>query len=215
MTDGDLVRQCLAGRTDAYEHLVRQWAPRVLAVCHARVGRADLSEELAQETLFRGYKALATLAEPDKFGPWIAGIATRVCLDWLKASERKTITMSALAGDRSADELMDRRQEHRAAAEEDEEDVERLMQEVERLPEKHREALMLYYYEGCTYDELAKLLGVSAATVNARLTQARQMLRERLVHRESPPRTAGAYEPRSAAGSQVPSPLGGEGKGEG
>ena len=187
MTDGDLVRQCLAGQTDAYEHLVQQWAARILAVCHARVGRADVAEELAQETLFRGYKALASLAEPDKFGPWIAGIATRVCLDWLKASERKTVPMSALGGDRSANDLIDRRQEQRAAAAGDEEDVARLMQEVERLPEKHREALMLYYYEDCTYDELAKLLGVSAATVNARLTQARQMLRERLLEKEEQP----------------------------
>jgi RNA polymerase sigma factor (sigma-70 family) len=187
MTDGDLVRQCLAGDTNAYEHLVRTWAPRVLAVCHARVARADVAEELAQETLFRGYKALASLAEPDKFGPWIAGIAARVCLDWLKARERTTVTMSALGEDKTADDLIDRRQQHRAAAADDEEDVARLMEEVERLPEKHREALMLYYYQDCTYQDLAQLLGVSSATVNARLTQARQMLRERLLKAEEQP----------------------------
>ena len=55
-----------------------------------------------------------------------------------------------------------------------------MMQVVEKLPEPLREALMLYYYEDCTYQQLAKTLGVSAATVNARLTQARQLLRERL-----------------------------------
>ena len=180
MTNGDLVRQCLAGDPDAYEPLVRAWASRVLAVCHARVGRADVAEELAQESLFRAYKALASLAEPDKFGPWICGIATRVCLDWLKAKERTTVTMSALNEERT-DDVIDHRQQHRSA---DQEDVARLMEEVERLPEKHREALMLYYYQDCTYQDLAKLLGVSAATVNARLTQARQMLRERLVRKE-------------------------------
>jgi DNA-directed RNA polymerase specialized sigma24 family protein len=40
---------------------------------------------------------------------------------------------------------------------------------------------MLYYAQDCTYEELGKLLGVSAAAVNARLTKARKMLRERLV----------------------------------
>ena len=42
---------------------------------------------------------------------------------------------------------------------------------------------MLYYYQsaGSTYRELAELLGVSSATVNARLTKARQMLRERMM----------------------------------
>ena len=36
---------------------------------------------------------------------------------------------------------------------------------------------MLYYYEDCTYQDLAQRLGVSAATINARLTQARRMMR--------------------------------------
>jgi RNA polymerase sigma-70 factor (ECF subfamily) len=58
------------------------------------------------------------------------------------------------------------------------------MDEVERLPEPLREVLMLYYYEDCTYHDLAQRLGVSAATINARLTQARMMLREKLVAQE-------------------------------
>jgi RNA polymerase sigma-70 factor (ECF subfamily) len=194
MTDGDLVRQCLAGQTDAYEPLVRAWAARALAVCHARVGRADVAEELAQESLFRAYKALGTLAEPEKFGAWLCGIATRVCLDWLKAKDRTTVSMSALGEETNPDDLIDRRRAFRAAAADDAEDVARLMKEVERLPENHREALMLYYYQDCTYQDLAKLLGVSAATVNARLTQARQMLRERLVERET------EHAPRRVAG---------------
>ena len=39
---------------------------------------------------------------------------------------------------------------------------------------------MLYYYEDLTYKGLAELLGVSTATINARLTKARALLRERL-----------------------------------
>ena len=57
----------------------------------------------------------------------------------------------------------------------------RLLEEVESLAEPHREILMLYYYQDVTYRELAEMLGVSTATVNARLTQARAMLRERLL----------------------------------
>ena len=39
---------------------------------------------------------------------------------------------------------------------------------------------MHYYYHDYTYQDLADLLGVSAATVNARLTKARALLRQRL-----------------------------------
>ena len=43
-----------------------------------------------------------------------------------------------------------------------------------------RQAVMLYYYDDVSYRELGELLGVSAATINARLTKARTILRQRL-----------------------------------
>ena len=55
-----------------------------------------------------------------------------------------------------------------------------LLAEVEALPEDFRRVVMLYYYEDLTYRDLAQLLGVSTATINARLTKARALLRERL-----------------------------------
>jgi RNA polymerase sigma-70 factor (ECF subfamily) len=184
MTDGDLVRQALAGAAAAYEALVRRWSPRVMGVCHARVGRAAAAEDLAQETLLRGMRALSTLAEPDKFGPWICGIASRTCLDWLKRSERTEVSLSHAGGGSGdggdGEARFPAAGGDAAASVEHADELERLMAEVERLPPALREALMLYYYEDCTYQDLAKRLGVSAATVNARLTQARMALRERL-----------------------------------
>jgi RNA polymerase sigma-70 factor (ECF subfamily) len=185
MTDGQLVRQALAGAMPAYETLVRRWTPRVLGVCHARVGRAAAAEDLAQEALLRGLRALATLADPEKFGPWLCGIATRTCLDWLKKSERTEVSLSRAGGGEDDGEMRFAAAGGDAAeAAERADDVERLMSEVEKLPGPLREALMLYYYEDCTYQELAGRLGVSAATINARLTQARMALREKLVTKE-------------------------------
>ena len=189
MTDGDLVRQARRGDAAAYGHLARRWAARVLAVCHARTASADAAEDLAQEALLRGLRALPTLADADKFGPWLVGIAVRTCLDWLKSPKRSEVSLEALANRSSevADDaatVYDVSRENDAEAARDARDrAERLTREVERLPQAYREVLMLYYYQsaGCTYRELADLLGVSAATINARLTKARQMLRERMM----------------------------------
>ena len=41
MSDAELVRQTLTGRTEAYEELVRRWAGRVTSLCHAKVGCAS------------------------------------------------------------------------------------------------------------------------------------------------------------------------------
>src|SRR3954471_1707647 len=164
MTDGELVRHTLAGRTTAYDQLVRKWAPRATAVCHARVGRADVAEELAQEALFRSFKALSSLAEPEKFGGWLCGIASRVCLDWLKDKDRSQVNFNALGEDVKPEDLADHRGGGGGELEQREE-LKQLMDEVQKLPEKHREVLMLYYYEDWTYQELAKILETSAATI--------------------------------------------------
>jgi RNA polymerase sigma-70 factor (ECF subfamily) len=177
MSDAELVRDALAGTSGAYEQLVRRWSPRVMAVCHARLGRADAAEDLTQETLLRGLRSLPTLADPEKFGPWMCGIASRACLDWLKSRQREEVPMSALAEN---DAFVTSRNHSASDEADDRDEIERMMQEVERLPMDYREVLMHYYYDDCTYEQLAELLHVSSATINARLTKARQLLRERL-----------------------------------
>jgi RNA polymerase sigma-70 factor (ECF subfamily) len=180
-SDGDLVRRVLGGDAASYEELVRRWAGRVLALCHARVGRAGMAEDLAQESLLRGYAALRSLSDPEKFGPWLHGIATRVCLDWLKAKERTQVTFSDLGGGSDPEGFLGGSSAGRPGESlEKEDEVRSLLAEVGRLPEELRRVLFLFYYEDLSYKDIAGLLGVSAATVNLRLTKARMLLRRRL-----------------------------------
>jgi RNA polymerase sigma-70 factor (ECF subfamily) len=176
MDDAELVRQVLAGNTDAYADLALRWAGRVTALCHARLARADLAEELAQETLVRGFEELPSLADPTRFGPWLAGIAANTCRDWLKSHQNRSVHFSALPNgmpDSPAgpDPLAEAERADESA---------RLMRAVEELPEDLRVVLMLFYYEQASYRDIAHLLDVSTATVNARLTRARALLRTRL-----------------------------------
>jgi RNA polymerase sigma-70 factor, ECF subfamily len=179
MSDAELVRRVLAGRTEAYEELVRRWAGRITAVCHAKVGRADVADDLAQETLLRGYRALSSLVDPAKFGSWLCGIAIRASLDWLKAKERSQVNFSALGPSYNPEDSLQRHRSNGRPEDRDEE-LKQLMAEVEALPEEFRQVVMLYYYEDVTYRDLAEFLGVSPATINARLTRARMLLRNRL-----------------------------------
>ncbi|HXG09157.1 MAG TPA: sigma-70 family RNA polymerase sigma factor [Gemmataceae bacterium] len=182
MSDGNLVRQALAGRAEAYEELVRRWAGRVVALCHAKVGRADLADDLAQETLLRAYRALASLADPERFGSWLHGIALRTCFDWLRSNHRTPIPFSALGPDFHPEEVLSRASSSGEAAVDREDERRELLAQVEALPDAYRQVVMLYYYQDITYRQIAALLGVSPATVNARLTRARALLRERLSH---------------------------------
>lgn len=170
-SDADLVREALSGRTAAYAVLVHRWSARVLAVCHGRVGNAATAEDLAQETLLRGLRSLASIREPERFGSWICGIATRTCLDWLKSKQRTEVSIDSVAAPAA---------EVPPHAKDANESWDQLQQEIEQLPAECREVLMLYYYSESTYQELGDMLNVSAATINARLTKARKLLRHRL-----------------------------------
>ncbi len=180
MTDGDLVRQATDGRSAAYGELVRRWSAQVLAMCHARVGRHAIAEELAQETLLRGFRSLGSIEAPDRFGSWICGIAHRVCMDHRKAKQSSQVSFSAIDADQPAEQFVATTDSVIATAQRHEERAQ-LLQEIDRLPDELRETLILYYYDDVTYQELAEQLMVSPATINARLAKARALLRQRLL----------------------------------
>ena len=178
-SDAELVREAGNGRPDAYGELARRWSPRVMAVCHARVRCQTAAADLAQETLLRGFRDLVTLKSPEKFGAWLRGIAQRVCLDWLKSKERTQVPFTRLNDDGLIERQLAAGDNVEAAVAQADE-VHRLMAEVESLSDNHREALMLFYCGEMSYREMAELLGVSTATINARLSEARGLLRQRL-----------------------------------
>jgi RNA polymerase sigma-70 factor (ECF subfamily) len=177
MTDAELVRLARDGHASAFEQLTRRWAARVLAVCRARVSQPAAAEDLAQEALLRGLQHLHTLAQPEKFGPWLRGIAVRVCLDWLKARAAAPVRLAS-----QLDDPLDPADEAETPSEQAEraDSRERLLAEVRSLPDDLRETVLLYYFDDVTYVDLADLLGVSRATINSRLAKARELLARRL-----------------------------------
>lgn len=158
--DAALVLQVLAGNHDAYAQLVLRYAGRVFALCHARVGHVEVAEELAQETLMRGLDELPSLADPSRFAPWLAETAAHTCQDYLQARQ---------AGARGSAQGLGKREEPN-----------RLLQAIDALPEECRSVYLLARYQEATYKDIAQLLDVSTATVNARMTRARALLRQSL-----------------------------------
>jgi RNA polymerase sigma-70 factor (ECF subfamily) len=170
MTDGELVRRVVAGEAAAYGELARRWYRRILAMCQAQVFRDD-AEDLAQEVLCRGYLKLATLADPEQFGPWLRGIAGHICIDWRRHRTRRPTVAGTELHAVSA-------QAKDVVVADDERKL--ILHHISTMPQDLREVILLRYYENLTYDEMANWLGIARATVSERLAKARAILRIRL-----------------------------------
>jgi RNA polymerase sigma-70 factor (ECF subfamily) len=174
MTDGDLVRMVREGSVSACETLVRRYAAQLLAICRTRVRSHHSAEDLAQESLLKALKSLHTLTDDNNFGPWVRSIAINLCRDAQRSAKRHERDWPSLDSQNGSlfdgkvaqpEEPLERLEEH-----------ESLWAAIEALPADCREVLLLRYFDDRGYDEMASLLGVSRATVNARLARARSIL---------------------------------------
>jgi RNA polymerase sigma-70 factor (ECF subfamily) len=181
MDDAQLVRQAQAGQTSAYEVLVRRWSARLVGYIRSKVRHVQVAEDIAQDCLLKAFRSLPSLKKPDRFGSWLLSIGHHASLDWLKARSRLDVQLRDLNANVSDTEssmiAISKAPDARLDADEQRQT---LLRAVDELPEPLREVLLIYYYDNVTYSEMATMLGISAATVNSRLTKARATLRDRL-----------------------------------
>src|SRR5947209_645605 len=173
--DRDLLQR-FAGDGDqaAFAALVRRHAGLVFGVCR-RALRNDADAEDACQAVF------VILAGKAANGGWQSSVA-----NWLYATARKVSRNARVSADRRA------RREGRAAVPEAVTDLDRMTgreafavldEELDRLPPRYREPLVLCYLQGLTRDEAAARLGVSPITLKSQLDRGRKHLAAALTRR--------------------------------
>jgi len=71
-----------------------------------------------------------------------------------------------------------------AVSENDKEIYKALLSELQKLPDKYKSVLILYYYEGYSSKEIAEILKVKEATVRTHMKRGREILKEKLKGKE-------------------------------
>jgi RNA polymerase sigma-70 factor (ECF subfamily) len=167
--DRDLVAASRRGDRVAYAALIHRYAGRVYAVCLGILGDASESEDMTQETFMRGLTSINTLRDGERFPAWITQIARNLCRDNIRTEKRRK-------------QLLERRI---ADATPIGPDVSELLAALQKLPEKHRIPLALYYLDGRDVATLAEELGTTEAAAYTRLSRARRALRNIIEGAES------------------------------
>jgi RNA polymerase sigma factor (sigma-70 family) len=168
--DENAVRACRQGDKTAYALLVKKHYRHVFGVCFGMLARVHDAEDMAQETLLKGFRSIGSLGKADQFESWIIRIARNVCIDFLR-KQKRACSVPVRAYDETPDGVTTNG------------DCHDLEQALRRLPQELRLPLTLYYFEHKNARSIGEMLGISHSLVCHRIREARNQLHEFLTER--------------------------------
>jgi RNA polymerase sigma-70 factor (ECF subfamily) len=166
------IRACLDQKRyqEAFDRLVLDFQKKVFHLAYAMLGDPALAEDLAQDVFVRIWKSLPGFRGQSSLTTWIYAITRNTCLTALKgAGARRESSLEEPGIARAAEQAGRKPSAH---AEID------VLRFLNQLPEKHQQALRLYYLEEKSYEEVARLLDWPMGTVKTCLHRARKELSE-------------------------------------
>jgi len=179
----DIIKNCQNGSAEAFATVVERYEKPIFSflykLTYRSVNREEI-EDLVQEVFLKAYYSIRTFdaARRVKFSTWLYTIARNHFISfWRKQSgdvrvvEDDISELHSVADPKSRvprDEVLDK------------ELSEKVAEAIAQLPEKQKSALLLQYYEGLSYEEIAEIMNCSVGTVKSRLARAREKLYQSL-----------------------------------
>ncbi|HKB02418.1 MAG TPA: sigma-70 family RNA polymerase sigma factor, partial [Gemmataceae bacterium] len=175
LSDADLLRRFQNDRdSDAFTELVERYAPLVWGACRRVLGNDPQAEDALQATFIALARNARSLRRPERLPAWLYNVARRIAWRHRAATARRaTGPVPDLPS--AAPSPADQASGHELIA--------IVEDEVARLPEKYRSAILLCWFEETSLDDAARQLGLTKATLWGRLKRARERLRRRLAAR--------------------------------
>src|SRR3954470_22206660 len=164
-SDEQLVALFRAGSEEAFGAIHERYRQRLFAYARQMLGgsRQD-AEDALQDVFLRAYGALRANERPVSLRAWLYRVAHNRCIDQL----RRPVPTQADVFDVSRSPLHDPLDEAQRR-----EDLRRLVEDVRRLPEAQRSALLMREMEGLSYEELAGALETTVPAIKSLLVRAR------------------------------------------
>ena len=160
----------------AFEALVERHSGEIYAYLWRMLRDADRASDCLQETFLRALRAFPRLKHRDHLRAWLYTIATHQARTLQRQEARHQARRSELS-----EELVDPRPSVGRQVV-DRETLRRVLQAVQRLPQKQRQALILRRYQGLDYSEIASVLGGSSAAARTNVHLAQEKLKAWLVN---------------------------------
>jgi len=160
--DQIFVKRALQGQPESFGELCKRYYPSLVALADSILLDHHLAEDAAQEALAAACRGLKRLKRAESFGAWVGSICRNVAKDMLREIRRQREAGEACAG-------------YEQDCAEDERKL-ILAEAVQRLPQHLREVIFLKYYNETSYEQMAKVLGVTKQSIDGRLRRAKKKI---------------------------------------
>lgn len=163
--DRQLMRRLGRGDEDALALLVRRHSGRMLGVASRLLGSAADAEDAVQRAFIRCHAHAGSYREEWSVTTWLYRILTNICVDEIRRRRARS-ELQGEGPERGAGDGVDTRL-----------DVQRALF---RVPHEARTLLVLRHVEGLSYQELARVRGITVNTVKSQLKRGKTILKAAL-----------------------------------
>lgn len=158
------------GDREAFEMIIRTHSRTLFAIAYGVLQNREEAEDAVQDTLVKAWKSRWRVRDPEKFPAWLATIARYRARDLLR--RRRTVPLD--------DTLLDLPASAESPSRDEGDCAEEVKTALATLPELHRSALALRYFEEMDYAAIEQTLGLSNGALRGILGRALASMRKRL-----------------------------------
>lgn len=186
--DGELVRRTLTGDRPAFDQLINRYQRQAVAVSYRLLGNGHDALEVTQDAFLKAYNGLKTLEKPNAFGGWLMRIVSNLSLNFRRSRKvRSQLPLDDLLGpaEPSAGAVTGGSDWMAQSGDpvhglESREMGQKLKEALAQLPEKQRQAILMFTIDEMPQKQVAEALNCSVEAVKWHVFQGRKRLRELL-----------------------------------
>ena len=164
------------GDASAFRELYEAYRERVYSLAIYSTGDDSQAQDLVQAVFLSIFRGLRSFRFQSSFSTWVYRIAHNECQNCHRRRRADVVPLEAILG--GSDEIDPNPISDAQHARRECQSI--VQQAVMQLPFQMREAVVLRYVEGLSYEEIAKVLGCAPGTVASRLSRALAELEERV-----------------------------------
>lgn len=173
-TDAEIVARVLKGDKKAYALLIEAYKGPVFNLAFRMTGSYPDADDLTQETFIRAYQKLPQFDQEKKFFTWLYTIGINLIRNHLKKEVRDISSPASirLSHDSQRQGLEDGEGDLLS-----EDSMLKLEKTMQKLPVDLREAIILKFHQGLTFEEVAAITGSSVSAVKMRVYRGLEKLK--------------------------------------